>query len=253
MTKNGRATVVVAAAILIAAAMITPARAAATDTDWTSFPGGIAPGATVAQIGEDNGSACTLGLIAGDPASHRLYGITSGHCDHSDTIDRTVIFTDANSPNIARPLGTYIASRARDGSTTTGGGEDLPLYTDAGVIAMQDGVPIASFKIAGVYPVRGVVEDRKDLPYGTEVCKYGMRTGETCGPITVASKYTVTAELRVIHGDSGSPLYRKNSDGTVDVIGLASNGDEETGTTQFFWVAPVLKALKLQVCGCGAN
>ncbi|WP_131827813.1 hypothetical protein [Mycolicibacterium fortuitum] len=253
MRSGRRAGVVVAAAILIAAAMVMPARAAADDTDWRSFSGGIAPGATIEQIGQDRGFTCTLGLIAGDPASHRLYGITAGHCDRTgDARSPVVHFSEADSPDVARPLGTYIASRDTDGSTPTGN-DELPLYTDAGVIAMQDGVRIASFKIAGVYPVRGVVGDRKDLPYGTEVCKYGMRTGETCGPITVASKYTITAEVRAIHGDSGSALYRKNNDGTVDVIGLASNVDDETGTTQFFWVAPVLKALKLQVCGCGAN
>lgn len=256
MTKSGRrAGVVVTAAILIAAAMITAARAIATDSDWTSFPGGIAPGATIAQSTDGGSFTCTLGLIAGDPASHRLYGITAGHCDHTAEARPTVHFSEADSPDVARPLGTYVASRDTDGSTPTGN-DELPLYTDAGVIAMQDGVRIASFKIAGVYPVRGVVEDRKDLPYGTEVCKYGMRTGETCGPITVASKYTVTAQLRAIHGDSGAPLYRKNNDGTVDIIGVLSNGDDESSLgelNQFFWVAPVLKALNLQVCGCGAN
>lgn len=251
--RSGRATLVVAAAILVAAAMLTPARAAADDADWRSFSGGIAPGAAIGQMGEGGGFKCTLGLMAGDPVTHRLYGITAGHCDHTAETRPTVDFSDADSPDIARPLGTYIASRKRDGKTPTGSYDKLPAYTDAAVIAIREGTPIASFKIAGVYPVRAVVEDRKDLPYGTEVCKYGMRTGETCGPITVASKYTITAELHAIHGDSGSPLYRKNSDATVDIIGIASNINKDTGTTQFFWIAPVLKALNLQVCGCGTN
>lgn len=246
--RSGRA--VLGAAATFAAALITAAPVTAQDAEWTSFPGGIAPGATIAQISEDDGSACTLGVIAGDPATHRLYALTAGHCDHSDTIDDTVLYTDANSPDIARPLGTYIASRDRDG-TAAGSGDDLPLYTDAGVIALQDGTPISSFKIAGVYPVRGVLSDRKDLPYGTEVCKYGMRTGETCGPIQAASKYTVTARLRTVPGDSGSSLYRKNSDGSVDLIGLTSGGGDDTA--QFFWIAPLLEALNLQICGCAPN
>lgn len=248
--RSGRAALGAAAIAVAALIASPPATATAQDADWTSFPGGIAPGATIAQIGADDYSTCTLGVIAGDPTTHRLYALTAGHCDHSDTKEDTVLYTESNSPDIARPLGTYIASRDTDGDTA-GRGNDLPLYTDAGVIEIQDRTPIASFKIAGLYPVRSVVTDRADLPYGTEVCKYGMRTGETCGPIQVASKYTITAELRAIKGDSGAPLYRKNTDGSVDIIGLLSAGDDQDN--KFFWIAPLLQALNLQVCGCAPN
>jgi len=192
-----------------------------------------------------------LGLIAGDPTTHHLFGITAGHCDKTATSRPTVYYTDANSPDAALPLGVYTVSRNDDGSTPTGDSNRLPVYTDAGVIAIKDGTPISSFKIAGVYPVRKVVEDYHDLPAGVAVCKFGMKTGETCGPVVVASKYTITAQMNVVHGDSGSPLYIKNSDGSADLVGLAStvNGD----TAKFFWVGPVLRALNLQVCGCGAN
>lgn len=250
MTNFGRAVAAASAALLAAFGVIAPAQATA-QTEWRSFPGGIAPGTTIAQVGENDSSACTLGLIAGDPTTHRLFGITAGHCDHTATIDRTVLYTDANSPDVARPLGVYTVSRNHDGSTPTGDPNRLPTLTDAGVIAIKDGTPISSFKIAGVYPVRRVVEDYHDLPVGTEVCKFGMKTGETCGPVVYAAKYTITAQLNAIHGDSGSPLYVKNSDSSVDLIGLASTAD--SGTAQFFWVGPVLRALNLQVCGCGAN
>lgn len=251
MMKSGKGPIFAfVATVLVLSGIISPAVASAKDADWTSFPGGIAPGATIAQVGQSGGKVCTLGLIAGDPVTHKLYGITAGHCDHSD-IDRTVLYTDSNSPDIARPLGTYTASRKRDGKTPTGNADVLPVYTDAGVIGIQSGTPVSSFKLAGVYSVRAVVENYQELPYGTEVCKYGMKTGETCGPVTVATKYTISAEVRAIHGDSGSPLYRKNPDGTVDLIGIASNVHD--GFTQFFWVGPVLRALKLQVCGCGGN
>jgi len=166
-------------------------------------------------------------------------------------MSRTVLYTDANSPDIARPMGTYTASRSDHGGPTATGPDALPLYTDAGVIAIQAGTPIASFKIAGVYPVRGVIEDYHDLPADTEVCKFGMKTGETCGPVVAASTYTVSAKLRADHGDSGSPLYVRNNDGTVNLIGIASASDGDL--SRFFWVAPVLKALHLQVCGCGSN
>jgi len=242
----GRATAAVAAALI---ALAPPA--AADDDRWTSFAGGIAPGTGIAQTAQGEYDACTLGLIAGDPATHRLYGITAGHCDSSATMSRTVLYTDANSPDIARPMGTYIASRNHDGSTRTGDRDALPLYTDAGVIAIQAGTPIASFKIAGVYSVRGVVEDYHDLPADTEVCKFGMKTGETCGPVVAASTYTVTAKLHDDHGDSGSPLYIRNNDGTVNLIGIASASNSDL--SRFFYVAPVLKALHLQVCGCGSN
>ncbi|MDM2381856.1 hypothetical protein PP594_25945 [Mycobacteroides abscessus] len=240
----GRATAAVAAALIASAPP-----AAADDDRWTSFAGGIAPGTGIAQTAQGEYYACTLGLIAGDPATHRLYGITAGHCDNA-TMGRTVLYTDANSPDVARPLGTYTASRSDDGPTPTGP-DALPLYTDAGVIAIQAGTPIASFKIAGVYPVRGVVEDYHDLPADTEVCKFGMKTGETCGPVVAASTYTVSAKLRADHGDSGSPLYIRNNDGTVNLIGIASASNSDL--SRFFYVAPVLKALHLQVCGCGSN
>lgn len=249
----GRSLAAVSAALLATFGMVAPAQAAA-ETGWRSFPGGIAPGTTIAQV-QENGDfgACTLGLIAGDPTNHHLFGITAGHCDKTANSRPTVYYTDANSPDAAQPLGVYTVSRNDDGSSPTGDPNLLPVYTDAGVIAIKDGTPISSFKIAGVYPVRRVVEDYHDLPAGTEVCKFGMRTGETCGPVVTAAKYTVTAQLNVIHGDSGAPLYIKNGDGSVDLIGLASNVDHQAGTAQFFWVGPVLRALNLQVCGCGAN
>lgn len=252
MSCGRSAIITVAASLLAAIGVLTATRAHATDRDWTSFPGGIAPGATIAQV-QENGdfASCTLGLVAGDPATHQLYGITAGHCDHSATSRTTVYYTDANSPEIARPLGAYVVSRKDDGSTPSGDPDALPVYTDAAVIAIKDGTPISSFKIAGEYPVHRVIEDYHDLPYRTEVCKFGMRTGETCGPIVVASKYTITAQLRAIHGDSGSPLYIKNDDGSVDLIGILSNGDNDSH--QFFWIGPVLRALHLQVCGCGPN
>lgn len=251
MTSFGRAAAIVTAALLATFGVAAPARASA-ETDWRSFPGGIAPGTTIAQI-QENGDyrTCTLGLIAGDPATHHLFGITAGHCDKTTNSRPTVYYTDADTPAVARPLGSYTVSRSDDGSTPTGDPNVLPTYTDAGVIAIKDGTPISSFKIAGQYPMRAVVEDYHDLPAGTEVCKFGMRTGETCGPVVVAAKYTITARLNAIHGDSGSPLYVKNDDGSVDLIGLASTDDGDTA--KFFWVGPVLRALNLQVCGCGAN
>nr|WP_193215388.1 hypothetical protein [Mycolicibacterium fortuitum] len=224
--------------------------AAVADTDWTAFPGGIAPGAGIAQArpgGDEDFATCTLGVIAGDPSTHKLYGIAAGHCDHGGP----VLYSVAEKPDTQRTLGTYVASRG-PGTTITGDDDLLPVYTDAGVIAFAPGTPIASFKIGGRYPVRAVLKDRKDVPYGTEVCKYGMKSGETCGPVVVAAKYTITAQLRTVHGDSGAPLYRKNRDGTADLIGIASSVNEDSRTTKFFWIAPVLEALNLEACGCGA-
>ncbi len=232
---------------IASAVLATPVVPASADTDWTAFPGGIAPGASIAQARDVDYYACTLGIIAGDPSTHQLYGITAGHCDQHGA----VVYSVAEKPNTQRTLGNYVASR--DGTTITGSDDVLPRYTDAGVIGFASGTSISSFKIAGKYSVRAVLKDRADLPYGTEVCKYGARSEETCGTVAVAGKYTVTVQLRAVHGDSGAPLYRKNRDGTVDLIGIASSVDANADTAKFFWVAPVLEALKLQACGCGTS
>jgi hypothetical protein len=72
-------------------------------------------------------------------------------------------------------------------------------------------------------------------------CKMGAVTGETCGKITDIDGEVIETTAYSLHGDSGSPGYVKNPDGTVSAVGiLMASPDGDDYTTYFTLVGPVL-------------
>ncbi|GGO94403.1 serine protease [Wenjunlia tyrosinilytica] len=93
-------------------------------------------------------------------------------------------------------------------------------------------------------------------PVGTQICKSGHRTGQTCGPIT-AHDVTVTygdghtltgmskAALVDDHGDSGGAVYQfdPNKEGFVIAQGMVSGGTEGQGPGDIDYYQPIDTAL----------
>jgi hypothetical protein len=79
-------------------------------------------------------------------------------------------------------------------------------------------------------------------------CKIGAVTGETCGEVKSTAGGLVVASVFSLTGDSGSPGFVKNPDGTVSAVGLLmSSPDGDDYTTYFVPVNPLLGKWGLRV------
>lgn len=183
---------------------------------------GVAPGIKVAA----ESSTCTAGFAAqGNDGSYYL--MTSGHCDaHDDSLWRY-----GNDV----PLGKISASE-QEGDTR-----------DAAVIRLDPSVGAPLGRVGGRYAVRDVLNGdqiREGMPF----CKLGSVTGETCGFVKHVEDGVVTASVFSLNGDSGSPGFVKNPDGTVSAVGLLmSSPDGDDYTTYFTLVDPLLGRWGLRV------
>jgi hypothetical protein len=174
---------------------------------------------------DDETSKCTAGFAAqGNDGSYYL--LTSGHCDVHDGS----VWTYGEST----PLGTITASE-KEGDKR-----------DAAIIRLVPAVGAPSGGVGG-RPVRDVLS-RPEIKMGMPFCKLGAVTGETCGTITEVDGDVVEASVFSLNGDSGSPGYVKNDDGTVSAVGiLMSSPDGDDNTTYFTLVQPLLGKWGIQV------
>ena len=153
--------------------------------------------------------------------------MTSGHCDqHDDSV-----WTYAGDV----PLGRITASE-HDGDTR-----------DAAIIHLDPkaGPPIGH--IGGKYLVRDVLSATQ-IQVGAPFCKIGAVTGETCGVVKDVTNDVVEASVYSLNGDSGSPGFVMNPDGTVSAVGLLTDSpDGDDYTTYFALVSPLLGRWGLHV------
>lgn len=167
---------------------------------------------------EDESSSCTASFAAqGDDGG--FYLMTSGHCDHHDGS----VWTYAGGA----PLGRITASE-NDGANK-----------DAAIIRLDPaaGAPIGD---VGGRPVRGVF-GAGEIQAGMPFCKLGAVSGETCGTVSSVEDDVVTASVFSLKGDSGSPGFVTNPDGTVTAVGILMGSPQgDDNTTYFVLVSPLL-------------
>jgi hypothetical protein len=176
------------------------------------------PGVTPGMKVEDESSSCTAGFAAqGDDGSYYL--MTSGHCDkHDDSV-----WTYGNNV----PLGRITAS------------ENEGDQRDAAIIQLDPSVGAPRGDVGGRYFVRDVLSATQ-IQVGMPFCKIGAVTGETCGAVKDVANDVVEASVFSLNGDSGSPGFVKNPDGTVSAVGLLmSSPDDDDYTTYFALVDPL--------------
>ena len=175
---------------------------------------------------KDERGGCTAGFAAqGNDGSYYL--MTSGHCDAHDGSRWT--YGDQT------PLGKISASE-QEGDKR-----------DAAIIRLDPGVGVPAGDIDGRYPVRDVLSP-SEIQIGMPFCKVGATTGETCGAITGIEGDVVEASVFSLDGDSGSPGFVKNADGTVSAVGLLmSSPDGDDNTTYFAMINPLLGRWGLRV------
>lgn len=175
---------------------------------------------------EDEGGRCTAGFAAlGNDGSY--YFLTSGHCDGHDGS----VWTYGDDV----PLGRITLS------------EKVGEKKDAALIRLQPSVGVPSGDVGGTYTVRNVLS-RYELHVGMPFCKIGAVTGETCGSVTELDGDVVEASVFSLDGDSGSPGFVKNPDGTVSAVGiLMSSPDGDDNLTYFTLVYPLLSKWGLRI------
>jgi hypothetical protein len=182
----------------------------------------VMPGIPVA----DKSMKCTAGFAAiGDDGSYYL--MTSGHCDRHDGSPWTY------GDNVR--LGKISASELE--------GEKR----DAAIILLDPSVGAPLGHVGGQYSVRDVLS-LSEVEVGMPFCKIGAVTGETCGEVESTVGGVVKTSVFSLTGDSGSPGFVKNPDGTVSAVGLlTSSPDGDDNTTYFMPVDPLLGKWRLRI------
>ena len=185
----------------------------------------VAPPMPGVQVDHENGR-CTAGFAAqGNDGNYYL--LTSGHCDAHDN----AVWTYGQDV----PLGTITTS------------EKVGDKKDAAIIRLEPSVGAPTGDVGGRYPVRDVLS-RYQIKVGMPFCKIGAATGETCGAITDFDGSVIEASVYSLNGDSGSPGFVKNADGTASAGGiLMSSPDGDDNTTYFILVQPLLQKWGLRI------
>jgi hypothetical protein len=167
---------------------------------------------------DDESGRCTAGFAAqGNDGSYYL--LTSGHCDAHDGS----VWTYGESV----PLGPITASE-KEGDKR-----------DAAIIRLNPAVGVPTGGVGGM-TIRDVLSSNQ-IKLGAPFCKLGAITGETCGTVTEIDGDVVEASVFSLNGDSGSPGYVRNDDGTVSAVGiLMSSPDGDDNATYFTLVQPLL-------------
>jgi hypothetical protein len=176
---------------------------------------GLTPGIKV----EAENNSCTAGFAAqGNDGSYYL--MTSGHCDaHDDSV-----WTYGNNVRLGK-----ITASENEGDTS-----------DAAIILLDPRLGVPRGDVGGRYVVRDVLS-AGEIQVGMPFCKVGAVTGETCGVVKDVTGDVVEASVFSLNGDSGSPGFVKNPDGTVSAVGLLTTSpDGDDNTTYFALVDPFL-------------
>lgn len=211
------------------------------DNPWLAWDTVVPGSAMVTTKNDGRMTTCTLGFIGEQGGRYR--GLTAGHCMYQAT---PVLQYHLAGETDLKPLGKMIRGQNLDKTLSDGANFD----TDYAVIDFGDGIP-GNMSVGLSLPVNGVTTWDYITP-GMEVCKLGYRTGETCGPVLGVNPERLRANLYSASGDSGSPVYIKNPDGTATAVGLLSGspvyeGESVDSIAEVVLVAPILDHLDMDL------
>lgn len=205
---------IIAAVIATCATLVTPTQAFAA-------PKTINSGDRI-TINYDSGyrAYCTLTGVAIDE-SGALYGVTAAHCirKRGGTIPSSVTINNvqiANRDSMNEAHTVIKHERIGQG------------VTDMALFRLNDGIGTSGVIGTTNIPVSGTGRV-SDLKPGQEICKYGAVTGNTCGNVTaINNQYDdIYANILALHGDSGSPFYTVEEDGSGRIYGALSGGPND--------------------------
>ncbi|MFV8172452.1 MULTISPECIES: hypothetical protein [Mycolicibacterium] len=160
--------------------------------------------------------------------------LTAGHC------------TAALRPTpveLSRDQDAYMSEQVAFGTVT--GAADDGVGVDSAVIRGVT-VPDAAIRIAGRYPVAGVLTPAavRTLPEGTPICIDGAKSGLVCSSLRFApfdGYITTTSVSR--KGDSGSAVFVVDPENRALLIGITSGGSTDKTDGYTTYLEPALRRL----------
>lgn len=192
---------------------------------------------------------CTAGvLLRGGTDPQNAYGLTAGHCGPSGQQMAIGYAHGADEGTAAMTLGSL--------QNNTIWGVHSSVHADAAVFGVPNGNSLTpSIYINNSLSRTVVARTEAAAPY-SRVCVSGsVTTSELCGTITLTNQDTVFLPgsdniSHTVHhtywvqwdngaatqkGDSGSPIYAVNPDGTAIVVGILSGGNSTHTTFSSIW------------------
>lgn len=169
---------------------------------------------------------CTAGFVVRTPNGAPAM-LTAGHC-RRDPHNNTVL---QRTPHGDQVIGHYVRWEVIRGV------HDIGLVD----LATSSVPPVGTLEGMRVSRVMTAEDIRSEQP---QLCKSGARTGLTCGPITAITDTQVSFRAWDDLGDSGSPVYVRQPDGTVAAVGiLFGHSDDAQGRIiHASLVSPVMSA-----------
>lgn len=187
-------------------------------SDWSSAlpPASlevVAPGTEIGQ-NDANGAGsrrCTVGLV-GERADGTRFVVTAGHC----VVARTPVYSGESGQKI----GHYRVWQAETSGEITNDASGFAVLELSPEVSLSSRVNIDDGRAVSLR-LQNV-----NAKVGESVCKFGAVTGYTCGTVTyVGDRQIIIEGMESINGDSGSPVFRVNRDGTASLVGLLQASD----------------------------
>lgn len=203
-TARRRARQAVLAPVVAGVALTVGVSSAAADTEEL-----LAPGSAITVVGPEN-LLCTAGFVARNQRRAPVM-FTAGHCDNGGKIEM-----NSTSTGGLVDVGDFVVSQF-DG--------DRGEQTDLAVMSLKGAVPLSA-KIAGQIPVSTAIST---VYLGMQLCKVGVTTGVSCGPVVSVSGSKVKFAASVAAGDSGGPVYAILPDGTAGAVGITIRNADNDG------------------------
>lgn len=159
--------------------------------------------------------------------------LTAGHC------------TAALRPTpveLSRDQDAYMSEQVPFGTVTNAKFDDG--ISDDSAVIRGVAVPAGATRIAGRYPVAGVLTPAavRTLPEGTPICIDGAKSGLRCASLHSADGFAITAPLSR-KGDSGAAAFVVDPRGRALLIGILSGGINDNKFDESAYLEPALRRL----------
>ncbi len=174
---------------------------------------------------------CTLGPAVTDGF------LTAGHCTAAQRPTPADLSRDQDAVMSEQvPFGTVTGAQFNGGSVDSAAIRDVT-------------VPAGATKIAGRYPVAGVLTRTGAfaLPPATPICLDGAKSGVICSPIHTAAGDYIQFGNRSREGDSGAAVFVVTPQNRALLVGILSGSDSTDRFDQATYIEPVLQRLGAKI------
>lgn len=178
-------------------------------------------------IASDSSTICTAGFVAHNARGAPVM-FTAGHCDTGGVVE-----INSRAAKGMVPVGEFVA-------TEYGGNRGE--QTDVAVMKLSGAVPLST-AVDG-YTVTGTLPS---VYIGMPLCKIGITTGRSCGPVVSATGSKVKFAAQVAGGDSGGPVYAIKEDGTAVAVGITIRTSDSDGMPVAELISPWLDRWGLSI------